>query len=131
MSDVVFNKSIPITKLDDDLRIAYGWASVCTDNGQTVVDSQGDMIDISDMREAVHKFMGNRTAGEMHDKMGIGEIVDSLVIDKDVAKALGMPDNREGWFIGMKITDNDVWQKFKSGELKAFSIGGKGVREDG
>jgi len=34
-----------------------------------------------------------------------------------------------GWWIGFQITDEDVWQKVVSGDLKAFSIGGRGKRD--
>ena len=43
-------------------------------------------------------------------------------------RSMGMDDGRHGWFVGMKIHDEETWQKIKSGELSMFSIGGKGVR---
>ena len=44
-------------------------------------------------------------------------------------KALGVDLGKVGWFIGLKIEDDGVWKRVKSGELAAFSFGGRGVRE--
>jgi len=41
-----------------------------------------------------------------------------------------MEDGPTGWFIGMKITDDEVWKKVKAGEYQAFSIGGRGNRTE-
>lgn len=36
----------------------------------------------------------------------------------------------EGWWIGFRVTDPDVWDKVKSGEYPMFSIEGEAVREE-
>lgn len=119
-----------ILKADEDERIVYGWASVVTEKGEAVVDRQGDMIDPADMEKAAHGFMTDaRMARAMHDGEGVGEVIHSLPLTKAVAESLGIETEREGWIIGMKIHDDDVWKRVKSGELAAFSIGGTGQRE--
>lgn len=35
-----------------------------------------------------------------------------------------------GWWIGFRVTDDDVWEKVKSGEYSMFSIGGTAIREE-
>jgi hypothetical protein len=51
------------------------------------------------------------------------------VFAPEVQKALGVDLGKVGWFIGLKIEDVGVWKRVKSGELSAFSFGGRGVRE--
>ncbi len=108
-----------------DQQIAYGWASVSTLNGELVTDLQGDQITIGEMQKAVHEFMKDRAGDAMHDEAQCAEIVDSLVVTKELADAMGWDAGREGWFVGFKVHDANVWKRFLSGELKAFSISGE------
>ena len=36
----------------------------------------------------------------------------------------------EGWWIGFKVTDDEVWKKVKDGTYPMFSIEGEAVREE-
>ena len=58
-------------------------------------------------------------------------MVESVVFTKEKADALGIPPDilPEGWWIGFRITDDEVWEKVKNGEYPMFSIEGKAVRE--
>jgi hypothetical protein len=123
-----------ILKSDDDKRVLWGWASVVTENGVPVVDTQGDIIAVDDLVEAAQGFMVDaRKGGFMHmqkngEAIRIGEVVESMVMTKARQDALGIDLGREGWLIAMKIHNDDVWKAAKDGTLAAFSIGGRGVR---
>ena len=120
-----------VMKFDEEQRIAYGWASVCTKNGALVEDAQGDLIEPAEMVRATTEFMEDvRLAKAMHDGEGIGQVVHSLPLTADLAKSLGIQTETEGWIVGVKIADDDTWAKVKDGTYGAFSIGGAGVRED-
>lgn len=126
-----FSIECTFAKADDELRTVWGWASVVTEDHKPVVDSQGDVMTVQDLQKAAHDFMAfYRTGGEMHQEMGIGTVVDSIVLSKSVQDALGIDLGREGWFVGMKVDKDDVWKRVKSGEYAGFSIGGSGVRKD-
>ena len=119
-----------ILKADNDQRLVYGWASVITENGVPVVDSQGDVIKAATLVKAATEFMlSARVTKEMHDGGKIGEFVHSFPITKELCDALGISCNKEGWIVACKVYDDAVWAKVKSGELKAFSIGGRAKRE--
>lgn len=106
-----------------------GFASVTSFGGVPVEDWQGDTIDIEVVRKAAHEFIGNaRVAKAMHKGDQIGDVVESIVIDDALAKVLGITDKRRGWYIGMTVHDVAVRKQIASGELKAFSIGGRGTR---
>lgn len=118
-----------VLKLDTERRIVYGWASVSTEKGELVVDSQGDIILPEEMEKMADEFMLSvRAAKAMHEGGAIGEVIHSLPLTKSLAEALDITADREGWIIAMKIHDDEIWGRVKAGELGAFSIGGVGRR---
>jgi hypothetical protein len=118
-------------KADNEGRYVRGWASVVSKDGQPVEDWQGDVIHIEDLRKAAHQFISDtRVAKAMHNGSPIGEVVESLIIDDEVAKSLGIADDKRGWFVGMHVHSPEIQARVKSGELSAFSIGGRGVRRE-
>jgi len=118
-----------ITKRNDELRVAYGWASVCTENGRPVLDLQKDMIEEGDLVKAVHSFVLDSRAGKvMHNGAVVADVVETIVFTADLQKALGIDTGRTGWFIGMKIHDEALWKRVQGGEFPMFSIGGRGER---
>lgn len=127
---------IPVIKINEEQRMAYGWASVISEKGQVLVDTQGDIIEPNELVKFTSEFMSDvRQAKAMHGKWGyddkqIGEVLHSFPITKELADSLGIQSEREGWIVGVKVHDDEIWEKVKSGKLRAFSIGGMGMRED-
>ena len=128
------NKSFEETKVlkvDDEQRIVYGWASVVTEDGAPVVDSQGDVIEPIEMEKMANDFMLDvRTAKAMHAGDKIGEVIHSLPLTEALTKALGLQSDMEGWIVGVKIYSDEVWDSVKSGEFAGFSIGGKAASRE-
>lgn len=126
--------NVEITKADDDQHMVYGWLSVAkSTTGALVVDLQGDMIEPAELIKAAHGFMlDSQAADSNHDESRIGKVVESIVTTEDTQLALGIPPGTQpvGWFVGVKILDDDVWARVKSGELAMFSIGAEGWREE-
>jgi len=120
-----------ILKTDEEQRMVWGWASVVTEKGEPVVDRQGDVIEPETLVKAVGKFMEHvRVGKQMHNGGQIGVVVHSMPITKEIGDSLGIQSDREGWIVAFKVYDDEVWSKVKSGELAAFSIGGRAVKED-
>lgn len=120
-----------ILKTDEDQRIVYGWASVITEKGEPVVDRQGDIIEASTLVKAVNEFMEYLRVGkEMHKGDEVGRVIHSLPVTKEIFDSLGIQTDREGWIVAMKVYDDATWDRVKSGELAAFSIGGRANREE-
>lgn len=122
-----------IAKTHDE-HLVFGWLSVAVSkSGEVIEDSQGDIIEEHELEKAAYDFvLVSREAGDMHKRTtGIGKLVESMVFTIEKQEALGIPEGTVpiGWWVGFKITDEDVWKRIKSGELSAFSIGGKGQRE--
>ncbi len=125
-----------ILKVDDDRRMVWGWASVATIGKVLVEDHQQDVITADDLQETAHDFMMNhRVNARMHKRRSddhevtqTGAVVDSVMFTKDLQDALGIDLGMEAWLVGVKVTDEDTWAAVKSGELRAFSIGGSAER---
>lgn len=125
MSDT-FEITCEVKKVDAELGLVFGWAIVCKEAGQPYFDLQGDHIPEGSMLKAATGFAkGARMAKEMHVGGGRGTVVFMLPFTEDIAKSLGIQDPaRTGLIIGM-APDGDMLEKFKSGELRGFSIGGR------
>jgi len=130
--------SIPaeFAKRDDDQRIVWGWASVTEEGGRLIADAEGDVIEEPELTNMAHDFVSKSRAGgvlhirdEKDNVVEIGEVVESAVFTKDMQRALGIDLGKVGWWIGVKVHSDLIWKMVKDGELKAFSIGGRGVRE--
>ena len=125
--------NLTVIKSDDDSRLVFGWANVAVRvDGEQIIDWQGDAIDTGDLEKAAYAYVADfGTAGEMHQRGGVGHVIESIVFTKEKSAALGIPADilPEGWWIGFKITDDEVWEKIKSGEYSMFSIEGEAIRE--
>ena len=123
---------LTITKSIEDKRLVFGWANVAVRvDGEQIIDWQQDAIDTEELEKAAYEYVAEfGTAGEMHQRGGVGRVVESIVFTKEKAGALGIPTDLlpEGWWVGFKIDDDEVWEKVKSGEYSMFSIGGKAQR---
>ena len=118
-----------IIKVDVDERLVWGWAYVSTVKGVVSVDHSQESVSPEVLVKAATNFMLSvRTAKAMHQGDSVGEVVHSFPLTNELGKSLGVSSDREGWIICMKIHDDKVWQSVKSGELSAFSIGGRALR---
>lgn len=130
MENVTKSLIFPITKVDSDKRQAAGWASVIEENGEVVVDAQGDMIPEAVIVEAAHRFMRDYRKGRvMHTGPHAIDIVESVVLTKAMQNAMGIDLGKVGWWIVAEINDPAIWKRVESGDLRAFSIGGHCKRE--
>ncbi len=131
----------------DHRHLVFGWFSVVSINGKVIEDTQGDMITAETIEDAAYEFcLESRAAGEMHESAsdgavkGRGRMVESCVFTVEKQRAMVASLHAQGitdavlelhavaWWGGFLIEDESTWDKVTSGELKAFSIGGKGKR---
>lgn len=130
-----------IHKSADEKRLATVVASVVTKaDGSPVVDSQGDVIHIDDLETAfIDAFSdgGLRKGGEMHERVGGADIVQHFTLSKSewgsLAKSLGVPVDLaavmpEVGIAKIRVNDDALWAKVKSGAYPEMSLAGSGVR---
>jgi hypothetical protein len=136
-----------VVKLAGDKHLVFGWFSIVSIGDKVIEDTQGDMITPETIESACYDFVLNaRKGGEMHESSndgevrGVGQLVESVVFTREKQQAMVASLHAQGitdavislgcvaWWGGMYIHDNDTWDKVTSGELRAWSIGGKGKR---
>lgn len=121
-----------IQKSEDEKRLAFGWANISVDEmGEQLIDWQQDMIDPEELENAAYEFVKlYREGGEMHERGDCAILIESVVFTEEKMRAMGIPDGTLpiGWWIGFYVTDDDVWEKVKSGEYPMFSIEGEAER---
>lgn len=132
--EVEFHAVGEIEKRDDDQRLVFGWCSIAKHaNGEVEVDKQGDVLeDIDQMEKVGYDFVLNsRDGGVMHVRKGVSTLVESFVSTPEKWEAMGIPEGTlpVGWWVGYKITDEEVWKGVKSGKYKMFSVHGSGTRK--
>ena len=127
-----------ISKLNVDKQQCFGWCSVVKVDGKDVIDKQNDMIDIDDIEEAAYDYMlTSRKGGDMHRRTEDGgphhaaDCIESFVLTPEKIEKMGLPESTpQGWWIGMQVHDDDLWDDVKSGRKTKFSIHGSGRRTE-
>lgn len=120
-----------VAKVDETLGLVFGWAFASSlDGGKTpYADLQGDEIDDDFVKVAMDFMLGGAATDVMHDGEQDGRIAFALPITKEIGAALGIKSDTVGLAVAIKPSP-DVFAKFKSGELKGFSIAGTGERTE-
>lgn len=124
-----------IAKIDEEQRIAFGWANVCVEcDGTSVVDSQDHEIDPADFEKAAYEFnlsYHNQAFGENHEGAPKGRLVESVFFTPEKLEAMGLSKSAlpTSWWIGIKVDDDDAWERIKKGEHSMFSIQGTAIME--
>lgn len=138
----MFRAGFNVAKVDPDKRLVFGWASIVEKFGEPVIDKQGDIIEPQEMEKAAYDFvLDARVAGDHHEKIGVGRLVESMFFDTSKTEAMEKSltdrdiDNQivieaTGWWVGFHIDDDQVWEDIKSGKSAAFSIGGRATVEE-
>lgn len=128
----VTKRKFQVKKTNNEKMQAFGWASVAiAENGETLEDWQGDIIEPDELESAAYKFVDlYREGGEMHERGGVAYLIESVVFTEEKMAAMGIPEGTlpVGWWIGFQLTDADVWQKVKDGTYSMFSIEGEAER---
>lgn len=122
-----------IVKVDPDKRLVFGWAYVTHDPaGRLNIDKSGDFADdIEEIEKSAYDFVLRSRAGDAeHTNVKGSDMVESIVFTPEKIEKMGLPQDAVplGWWVGFKVHDEHTWERVKKGELKSFSIHGKGVR---
>lgn len=110
-----FNRCIPITKIDEEERMVYGYASTPD------LDSDGEIVSLGALKKALPEYLQFPTLREMHQPKAAGTIKNTEVREK----------GQKGLYIGAKVVADDAWDLVKEGVYRAFSIGGDIVSKVG
>lgn len=123
-----------VSKVDGEKQLVFGWASVSKlANGEVVVDKQGDVLDnLDDVERVAYDFViESRDGGEMHVRKGVSTLVESFVSTPEKREKMGIPEGviPDGWWVGFKVQNPQVWEAVKKGKYRMFSVHGTGMRK--
>lgn len=117
-----FSRFLPITKVDDEQRMVWGYAST------GALDLDGEIIKVSAIKAALPDYLEWGNIREMHTASAVGVAAETAMDDK-------------GLWLGAHISDDTAWRKCKPTTLadgtvlgpvyKGFSIGGAVRRKVG
>ena len=81
----VTKRKFQVKKTNNEKMQAFGWASVAiAENGETLEDWQGDIIEPDELESAAYKFVDlYREGGEMHERGGVAYLIESVVFTED------------------------------------------------
>lgn len=129
-----FNNQEQFKVIDEDRKIVAGYAMIADKQIPRWDEERGKykvMFTKESIWDIALKFFKNRlttNTNEMHDSGNLAEgvfVFGSVIIDEamgDIAPESFTQEPDGSWFIKMKIDNEDIWEKFKSGEYKGFSI---------
>lgn len=128
---------VEITKRDDAQMRVFGFALEATDaNGNETSDYAAEVISEDEMAETAFDYAANSgTGGAMHKPSDPGfapdtaYMITSVPLTQEIRKAAELPPGPGRWFVGLQITDREVWGRVQSGELRELSVKGSARRE--
>ena len=121
------NLDCKVAKVDSTLGLVFGWAIVCTEEGEPYIDLHRDHIPDNAMLKATVKYAkSDRVAGDMHSTED-GTVIFMFPLTAEIAKSFGISTDKTGLMIAMQPDDPDTLKKFANGERTGFSIGGTRV----
>jgi HK97 family phage prohead protease len=100
-----------ITKIDDDRRMVFGYAST------EALDSQGEIVKREALEAALPDYMRFANIREMHQPSAVGVATEAEL-------------DARGLYLAAHIVDDSAWEKVTAGVYKGFSIGGSVVARD-
>ena len=124
-------KKFNITKFQEDQQLVFGWCMISQwEDGTEYYDYEGDGIDPQELETMAYNYVLNFGDVDLnHEYETLGRVVESVVTTLEKQAALGITNPIPvGWFIGLKIQDDQLWQDIKSGVYESFSIGGQAER---
>ncbi len=115
---------VTILKADAEQRLVFGVVSE-----PDTADAQGDVLSKEEIARMAHNFEAHvREFRDRHTRRKVAtQLVRSWIVKVDTW-IYGQLVKAGSWVILVKVLDDDIWAKIRSGVYKAFSIGIWGVR---
>ena len=120
---IKFQEELPILKVIKEKRLVIAPLLVPFQR-----DAQGDIIKNPEaIEDAAHAYLSkHRQIYFMHEKPLKPNQVE--VVESWIARDLPVPEGT--WLGAVKVHDDKLWEKIKRGEIRGFSVGGRGIRRE-
>ena len=122
-----FSKTVPLIKGVDPEDERYVLGIVLEPE---VVDAQGDIYSVEEIRQAAHRFMEEFGGLGLMHRLQVNDqvrILESYLAPVDLE--IGDVKIRRGtWLLAVRILSDELWERVKDGSYGGFSIGGSARR---
>ena len=124
-------QTIEFAEVDNEKRLLLGAALIPNKKIYRNIDGNEFYITFSEetIEKLAHNFLkqqnNNNSSLEHETKLSGMSVTESWIVEdpnKDKSNLYGKTYERGTWVAMMKVDNDDVWQKVKSGEVKGFSI---------
>lgn len=93
------------------------------------IDLQDDIYSPQEVRKTAWRFMEEyQQFGLMHKTIGVNVRVLESYLAPVAFEVKGEVVKKGSWLLRVRVLDDKIWAKVKSGELTGFSIGGSAIR---
>lgn len=136
LPELAKNLSMRVESVKVVQKKSFGWLYVCERADETkVVDWSGEVISEATFEAAFYDYVQNtRRAGCMHikdPKTGLeveaGTLCEGVMVTREKRALWGVTHSTGlhiGAWVGIQWTDDAVWARIQSGELRMFSLSG-------
>lgn len=116
-----------LTKADEDRQVAYGVVYA-----PGMLDSQNEFTDAEEIESAAYRFMKNKKLDQVDQNHDFKPLAGAYVAESWIVKMgdVWFGDLPGAWAVGIKVDDDDIWARLKTGELWGFSMAGLAEREE-
>ena len=114
---MTINLFIPLTKVDASRREVWGVAAIeQPDRSREIMDYASSKPNFIKWSDSIRKASGGKSLGNVRDSHSTNAVGKVIAFEPDdVAKAFR---------VGVKVVDDNAWQKVQEGVFTGFSIGG-------
>jgi hypothetical protein len=121
-------REMPIAGINEEKRIIYAPALVPYE-----IHDSGDRMTPEDIEYTAHGYMQHaRMVGSEHEREILADVVESFIAPQDLQFRGGPYGDQDiprgSWMVGIKVHDDEEWDKAKRGEYTGVSTGGFGSR---
>jgi hypothetical protein len=122
-TDITLNASVNNKK-----NTVYGWGNVTKQYGVPVIDSKGGYIPFDVLAKAVKQFTEESGRVQLqHESLDApvrGKIVQSFMLNAEIARSMGIDTCTEGWMVEIEVEDETAWEVVQTGCINGLSLGG-------
>lgn len=113
-----------LKKVDDDQRLVYGEVYA-----PGIPDAHGDFMSAQTIQDMAHEFLRRGLVNNV-DVDHNNELSGCYIVESFIAREGDGVFIPGSWVVGVKVPDDKLWKKIKTGELNGFSLEGSALRVD-
>lgn len=122
--ETTVSRSVAIVKTETEQRLVFGVVYA-----PDVLDAHGDFMTATEIEKACNLYGATmQVVNKQHGEDVAVDVVQNYIAPADFVADNGVTIKKGTWLQVMKVHDDDLWAKIKSGEMTGYSFEGYAVR---